>query len=204
RALETRNSEIARLSLTGSLLGMAQTAVNPPAAAALRPVATVSAYSRPGSRRCAWRSMKPGKTSRPFASRTCASGASRRSPNSATRPSSRRTSKTPSRPAAGSTTRPPLSSSGRASQRRGPTRGLPSPGGPRQKEIEDRHPDRHAVGDLLEDERTVRVGDVGGDLDAAVHGPGVHDDGLRPGAGEPRRGQAVALEVLARGREERR
>src|SRR6266511_1763398 len=77
RALDTRNSEIARLSLTGSLLGIAQTAVNPPAAAARRPVATVSAYSRPGSRRCACRSMKPGSTSKPLASKTSASAAGR-------------------------------------------------------------------------------------------------------------------------------
>ena len=42
-----------RLSLTGCVFGIAQTAVNPPAAAAVRPDAIVSAYSRPGSRRCA-------------------------------------------------------------------------------------------------------------------------------------------------------
>ena len=56
------------LSFTGSVFGMAQTAVKPPAAAARVPVAIVSLSSRPGSRRCVWRSMKPGHTTRPLAS----------------------------------------------------------------------------------------------------------------------------------------
>ena len=50
------------LSVTGSVLGIAQTAVKPPAAAAMAPVATVSSSSWPGSRRCTWRSMRPGVT----------------------------------------------------------------------------------------------------------------------------------------------
>ena len=48
-----------------SVFGIAQTVVNPPWAAAASPVATVSASSLPGSRRCAWRSMKPGATTTP-------------------------------------------------------------------------------------------------------------------------------------------
>jgi hypothetical protein len=39
------------LSVTGSVFGIAQTAVNPPAAAARAPVAIVSTSSRPGSRK---------------------------------------------------------------------------------------------------------------------------------------------------------
>ncbi len=56
------------LSLTGFVLGIAHTAVKPPAAAARVPVAIVSLSSRPGSRRCVCRSMKPGHTTRPLAS----------------------------------------------------------------------------------------------------------------------------------------
>ena len=41
----------ATLSATGSVLGIAHTAVNPPAAAALEPDSTVSLCSKPGSRR---------------------------------------------------------------------------------------------------------------------------------------------------------
>ena len=54
-------------SLTGTVLGMAQTEVNPPAAAAAVPVAMVSLCACPGSRRCTCRSMKPGATMHPLA-----------------------------------------------------------------------------------------------------------------------------------------
>ena len=47
------------------MFGIAQTVVNPPWAAAASPLATVSASSLPGSRRWAWRSMKPGATTTP-------------------------------------------------------------------------------------------------------------------------------------------
>ena len=63
---------IPALSFTGSVFGIAQTAVKPPAAAARVPVAIVSLSSRPGSRRWVWMSMKPGQTTRPFSSRTWA------------------------------------------------------------------------------------------------------------------------------------
>ena len=53
------------LSATGSVLGMAQTAVKPPAAAAIAPVATVSRSSWPGSRRCTCTSISPGATTLP-------------------------------------------------------------------------------------------------------------------------------------------
>ena len=58
----------ARLSLTGKVLAMHATAVKPPAAAARVPLAMVSLYSKPGSRRCTWMSMKPGHTTLPAAS----------------------------------------------------------------------------------------------------------------------------------------
>src|SRR5258708_7744249 len=56
------------LSFTGFVFGMQQTAVNPPRAAAFVPVSMVSEDSCPGSRRCAWRSIKPGATICPPAS----------------------------------------------------------------------------------------------------------------------------------------
>ena len=63
----------AGLSLIGSVFGIAQMLVQPPATAAAAPVATVSLYSCPGSRRCVCRSIKPGATINPVASSTCAS-----------------------------------------------------------------------------------------------------------------------------------
>ena len=51
RAFSRTKSTVARVSIVGSVLGMAQTVVNPPRAAAAVPVAMVSLYSKPGSRR---------------------------------------------------------------------------------------------------------------------------------------------------------
>ena len=56
------------VSATGSVFGMAKTAVYPPFAAAADPVATVSASSRPGSRRCVCRSTSPGRAIKPVPS----------------------------------------------------------------------------------------------------------------------------------------
>ena len=66
-------------SIGGSVLGIAQTVVKPPRAAASVPVAIVSLYSKPGSRRCVCRSTKPGQTTRPLASIGLASHRCRRS-----------------------------------------------------------------------------------------------------------------------------
>ena len=52
------------VSATGSVLAIACTAVYPPSAAAAVPLATVSASSRPGSRRCVCRSTRPGRAIR--------------------------------------------------------------------------------------------------------------------------------------------
>ena len=56
------------VSATGSVLAIACTAVKPPSAAARVPVSTVSASSRPGSRRWVCRSTSPGSATRPSAS----------------------------------------------------------------------------------------------------------------------------------------
>ena len=63
------------LSFTGRVLGMGQTAVKPPRAAARVPVSMVSEFSPPGSRRWQCRSMKPGATTSPVASSVSAHSA---------------------------------------------------------------------------------------------------------------------------------
>ena len=113
-------------STTGSVLGIAQIAVKPPAAAARAPVAIVSLCSPPGSRRWTWRSMRPGVTSSPVASITRApSGASSPSATADTRPSTISTSLVPSKFRLGSKTRPPLISSGALIPRHSPWRPRP-------------------------------------------------------------------------------
>ena len=60
--------------------------------------------------------------------------------------------------------------------------------------LEHRHAHGDAVAHLVADDRLRAVGDVGGDLDAAVHGLRVHDDGIRAGAppGAPGSGRTAA------------
>src|ERR1700676_522251 len=183
-----------RLSLTGSVLAMQATAVKPPAAAAMVPVATVSLYSWPGSRRWTCMSISPGATTSPEASRTVRSRRSPCSPRSpcppsrsstaATKPSSISRSWAPSRPWLGSISLP-FAISSRPEGAPGPAvaaavvvvaaisgRLLVHPG----EQVEHGHPHRDAVRDLLEDHRVRPVGHLAGDLDAAVHRPGMHDD----------------------------
>ena len=98
------------LSLTGAVLAIQQTDVNPPRAAARVPVAIVSMSSRPGSRRWTCRSTKPGQTTLPRASRTRSADGAGCTPGLATsaiRPSSINRFNTASRRFAGSITRPP-------------------------------------------------------------------------------------------------
>ena len=98
-----RRARTAASSIGGVVLGIAQTVVNPPWAAAARPDATVSAASLPGSRRWAWRSMKPGRDD-DAAVVDPVGLAARRATSTASRTPSRTTiSPGPSRPAAGST-----------------------------------------------------------------------------------------------------
>src|SRR5688572_25686479 len=172
------------LSLIGDVFGMHATAVKPPATAAKVPVATVSLCSCPGSRKWTCMSMRPGHTTSPAGiSSTVAPSTGRSRPTLAMRSPSIRTSNAPSSPLAGSTTRPPLSSFfmfGSASE-----------------EVQHRHPDRHAVGHLVEDHRVGPIGHLGGDLDAPVHRTGVHDHYVRLRQTQPRLRHAEHLEVLA-------
>ena len=153
---------------------MAQTVVNPPAAAALVPVAIVSLYSNPGSRKWQWGATNPGHTTRRWASITLApSGAVILPLTALTTPSLINTSPTVSMPWAGSIMRPPDMSKG--NMRVSP----PSVNGGRQA-VQQSHPDGDAVGDLLLDDRASAVGDLRIDLDALVHRARVHDQGVRP------------------------
>src|SRR6188768_2197374 len=171
-------------SLTGVVFGMHATAVNPPATAEAVPVATVSLCSCPGSRRCTCMSMRPGQSTSPAGtSTTVAPSTGRLRPTFAIRSPSIRMSNAPSSPLAGSTTRPPLSSFFMF--------------GSAGEQVQHGHPDRHAVGHLVEDHRVGAVGHLGGDLDPPVHRAGVHDDHVRLGQAQPRLGHAEHLEVLA-------
>ena len=92
---------VAGESAAGTVLGIAITEVNPPAAAAAVAVATHSFEVCPGSRKCACMSTNPGTSASPPASiSTAESGA-----ESANTPSLTNTSRTQSRFCDGSTTR---------------------------------------------------------------------------------------------------
>ena len=85
-----------RLRLSSSALrtggsefsGMSKKQVPPPAARAVEPVARPSQCSRPGSLKCTWASMKPGKTKAPHTSRSMADTSEMEGPTSVMTPSS--------------------------------------------------------------------------------------------------------------------
>src|SRR5213594_148706 len=198
RASATMYSVTDRPSFHGSVFGMQAIEVNPPAAAALVPVSTLSLCSCPGSRRCTCMSTNPGQTQWPAASSTFVpAGTTPLSPEaplpgragrrSAMRPSTTSRSRRASVPVAGSMTRPPLISKlAKRSSR---------------QQIEHGHPDGDPVGDLIENDRVrpIRHGAV--DLHPAVHRAGMHDDGVRPRPPGALDGQAVEVVVLPRRRE---
>src|SRR5258706_2099742 len=192
RASETMYSLTDRPSFQGSVFGMQATDVKPPAAAARVPLSIDSLCSCPGSRRWTCMSTSPGHTQSPAASITRVPGGSPPFPCpgarlSAMRPSTIKMSSGASTPVAGSMTRPPLTSE----LARGSSR----------QEIQDRHADGDAVGDLLEDHRVRAVGDGAVDLDAAVHRSRVHDDDVRLRQPRALGVQPEQVVVLARRRE---
>ena len=150
---------------------------------ALEPDSTVSATSPPGSRRCAWRSTRPGATTQPSASSTTAAplGTSIAPDGS-----------DPAVPMSTSARRGPVSSTTVPPRTRtAPHRPLGVPAGPctstpiRGGE-QDRHADerrRFGPGDVTSVARQVRH--VGCDLHTPVHRTGVHHDRvlLRAGPG---------------------
>ncbi len=187
-------------SIAGVVFGIRQTVVKPPCAAAARPVATVSASSLPGSRKCAWRSTNPGATSVPSGVIPAAAS-----------PSSQVTR----------TSVPSLDLELRRSLATG--RGVHGPaadgGGGREpdrhaahaplsaalrsrQQVEQRHPHGHAVGHLGRDHRSGVHRHVGRDLDALVHRARVHHHHVRLRGAQPLGGQPVPRRVLAQGREQ--
>src|SRR5262245_22324371 len=150
---------------------MHATAVNPPAAAARVPLAIVSLYSWPGSRRWTWMSMNPGATTRPPASMVSApGGASSRGPTRATRldqPVARHVH------AVGGVDYATVA------DQEVHRSGLPAALGADQ-EVEDRHAHGDPVRHLLEDDRVGPIGHLGRHLDAAVDRAGVHDQNVLP------------------------
>src|SRR6185295_11658685 len=186
------NSVMPALSFTGEVFGIQATAVNPPTTADRVPVAIVSLCSWPGSRRWTCMSIKPGQITSPDGTSTTTvsrSGGGRFFSTRAMRSPSISTSNAPSSPRAGSTTRPPLSSRFMFN--------------PARQQIEHRHAHRHTVGDLFENHRIGPIGHFRGDLDAAIHRTGVHDDRVRPRQAHALLGHAEHVEVLAQRREER-
>src|SRR5208337_2153328 len=182
-ARSTMNRVIDALSLTGWVLGMQQTAVKPPRAAASVPVSMVSEFSWPGSRRCACMSMKPGATISPQASNTSAPLAREIFPLgaiSAMRSPSNRMSRGASVLDAGSRTRPFLIRS--MSRFLGFRfafyfeRGMRAFRGAYHQQVENGHAHRHTIGYLFEYGGARPVGHFRGNFDAAIDGAGMQDE----------------------------
>ena len=75
-------------------------------------------------------------------------------------------------------------------------------GGTAGQQIEHRHPHRHAVGHLRQDDRVRSVGDVRVDLDAAIHRSRMQDHDLLRRAGEALVGDTEDAIVFAQRRNE--
>src|ERR1700728_460789 len=173
------------LSFTGCVFGMQQTAVNPPRAADFAPVSMVSDISPPGSRRWQCRSMKPGATMRPRASKNSVSRASSSGPTREMRSPSIRISSVASVFVAGSRTRPFLIRSIRTILcGMGRVRGSAA-----DEMVEQGHADREAVGNLLEHTGLRTVGDGRIDFESADDRAGMEHERFR------------LRELQARGRE---
>src|SRR4051812_20316568 len=85
---------------------MHTTVVKPPPAAAIEPGRVVSLCVWPGSRKWTWMSTRPGQTTRPLASMTCADFFCAGESDLTNLPSATKTSPLASRFEAGSITRP--------------------------------------------------------------------------------------------------
>src|SRR5260370_13371620 len=180
---------IEAFALTGRVMGMQKTEVNPRGAAALVPVSMVSEFSCPGSRRWTCMSIKPGVTTRPVASNTSAPLAREIFPGAAISDMvspSRRTSRTASVLDVGSRTRPFLIRSMRRflgfgvgfhfKSRMRAFRGAD------HQQVENGHTSGDTVGDLLENGGLRAVSNFGSNFHAAVDRPGMKNQGF--GLGE--------------------
>ena len=163
---------------------------SPPSAAARLAVSIVSASSRPGSRRWAWRSTNPGATTQP---RGVEHGvAVGRSPTpTATCDHPSRVDQHVGRPLARLVDDPPAADHQARQQL-----GL-APGAGEQVE-QHRHAHGHPVGDLLGDHGAGQLGRVDEDLDAAVHRPGVHHEGVLAEAFGPLAASARSASLYSR------
>src|SRR5258708_21873842 len=182
------------LSFTGRVLGIGQTAVNPPRAAARVPVSIVSEDSPPGSRRWQCKSMKPGATIRFAASKISAPLARSlswpRGATAAMRSPSSKMSRGESVPLAGSITRPLLLSS----MRKILFRGRVSAASGHQKK--QGHANRQAVGDLFQHAGLRPVRDSRIDFKAAHHGAGMQHQSIRTRQPQALRSQLVLQNVF--------
>src|SRR2546427_8036395 len=148
--------------------------------------------------------MKPGATINPVASKTSAPWGTLPFPDGATScifSPFRRTSRAASVLEAGSRTRPFLIRSiggflGFHFERRMRV-ALGSSG---NEEIKNGHANRDSVSDLFENAGLRAIGDIRRDFDAAIYGPGMEDDGVRPGTAEPAGIELVTEDVIV-GRE---
>src|SRR5690606_32200038 len=169
--------------------------VTPPAIAASISDSSVARYSKPGSRSRAARSMSPGQTTRPVASMTrSASKPSGAWPWATMRPLAMNRSVTVSSWFAGSITRPLAIWI---------FIGVSRPCSLSAQHAHHCHAHRNAEGDLRQDHRLGAVGDRGIDLHAAVHRPGVHDDGVGFGQRELLGREPPDLEELLWGGQQR-
>src|SRR5262245_13119763 len=208
RARRRMKSTSATSSITGSVLGMQAIVVTPPADAALLAVASVSRCSCPGSPAKTIMSTRPGARTRPAQSMSSASPAALASiygPKSAMRPSRTSTSPPRSRREVGSTSRALMSAraSGRGCWFRSRIVALPV-GQMAGERLKHRHAHGHAHLHLLANDTAGVVGDVGVDLDAAVHRPRVHDERVGLGARELVVIEAEEVEVFALARDQAR
>src|SRR5258708_3999500 len=96
RPRATLSASASAFVVVGLVFGISNTAVTPPSTAAGEPVSRSSFWVSPGSRKCTWVSMTPGRTCRPLASITAPPVARARSPIAAIRPPVTPISRTPS------------------------------------------------------------------------------------------------------------
>src|SRR5215472_5233789 len=190
------------LSFMGFVLGMQQTAVKPPRAAACVPVSIVSDDSCPGSRKWACRSINPGATIKPFASNISAPAPAPILPAAATSwifsPSSKR-SIAASVLLAGSMTRPFLISSIRGFLWfRFQRRVRPAFRRARNHQVENGHAHSHAIRYLFEHARLRAISDIRRNLDPAVNRARVQHNRIAVRTSQPLRIQLIQQNVVVR------
>src|SRR5215475_2504627 len=189
RARRWMKSTNATWSMTGWVSGITTMVVTPPAAAAWLAVFRVSRCSWPGSPVNTCMSMIPGQSTWPLQSITVApSGALRRrwAPRSAITPARTNSPPGSSLPEAGSikrALRKAVASGGRGgSDLRMSLSCFSMVGQLACHRLQHGHAHGHALFDLVANDAARVVGNGGGNLDAAVHRAGMHDQGVGLGA----------------------